>query len=382
MTRGRLVAALIAAAILLALIAGLYQSQKKRKAQAAATAPTAQAVSWVELAPTDLVQVKPVEIKTGLPVSGSLRATHSALVKARVAGELQGLTVREGDAVRAGQVLARIDPTEYQARLRQAQQQADAAKAQIDISQRQLENNRALVAQNFISQTALEASLSNLQVAQANHRAALAAVDVARKNLDDTSLLAPLSGRVAQRLAQPGERMAIDARVLEIVDTSRLELEASVSAAESLQLKIGQTAQLRIEGSDQVLQGRLVRINPVAQSASRSVMAYLSIDNRAAVLRQGLYVQGQLETGSKLAPAVPLSAVRTDQAQPYVQLLRQDAVVHQPVRLGTRGTIGDEMMVTVDLPEGAQVLRASVGPLREGLPARITSLSQPSGGKP
>jgi RND family efflux transporter MFP subunit len=379
MRRARLAAGLIAAALALALAAGAYQALNKRKAK---PTPVAPAVSQVELAPTDLVSVKPVEIKTGLPISGSLRATRSALVKARVAGELQGMTVREGDGVRAGQVLARIDPTEYQARLRQAQQQADAAKAQVDIAQRQLDNNRALVAQNFISQTALEAALSNLQAAQANHQAALAAVDVARKSLDDTNLLAPLSGRVAQRLAQPGERLAIDARVLEIVDTQGLELEASVSAAESLQLKTGQTAQLRVEGSDQVLRGRLVRINPSAQAASRSVLAYLSIDNRSALLRQGLYVQGQLETGSQRAPAVPLSAVRTDQARPYVQVLQAGKVVHQPVELGARGTIGDEVMVTVNLPEGTEVLRASVGLLREGLPARITALPQPSGGKP
>lgn len=379
MRRGLRVVGWVAAALVVALAVGAYQTLKKRKAKAEPAAPTA---SLVEFAPTDLVEVKSVEIKTGLAISGSLRATDTALVKAKVAGELQGLNLREGDAVRAGQVLARIDPTEYQARLRQVQQQADAAKAQIDIAQRQLDNNRALVAQNFISQTALEASLSNLQVAQANHKAALAAVDVARKSLDDTALLAPLSGRVAQRLAQPGERLAIDARVLEIIDTRRLELEASVSAAESLQLKVGQTAQLRIEGSDQVLHGQLVRISPTAQTASRSVLAYLSIDNRSALLRQGLYVQGRLETGSKRAPAVPLSAVRTDQAQPYVQLLREGKVAHQSVRLGPRGTVEDEEMVTVDLPEGAQVLRASVGPLREGLSARITALPQPSGGKP
>ncbi len=378
MKRSLRIARWVAAALVIALAFGAYQALKKRKAKAEPVAPAA---TLVELAPTDLVEVKPVELKTGLAISGSLRATNTALVKARVAGELQGLTVREGDAVQAGQVLARIDPTEYQARLRQAQQQADAAKSQIDIAQRQLDNNRALVTQNFISQTALETSLSNLQVAQANHRAALAAADVARKSLDDTALVAPLSGRVAQRLAQPGERLAIDARVLEIVDTRRLELEASVSAAESLQLKMGQTAQLRIEGSDQILRGQLVRINPSAQTASRSVLAYLSVDNRAGLLRQGLYVQGQLETGSKRTPAVPLSAVRTDQAQPYVQVLREGKVAHQSVRLGPRGTVQDEEMVTVDLPEGALVLRASVGPLREGLSARITSLPQPSGDK-
>jgi RND family efflux transporter MFP subunit len=378
MSRGRVVVAALLGTILL-IAGGAYQLLHKRQAR---PGPAAAAPGQVELAPTDLVTVQAVELKTGLPISGSLKATQTALVKARVAGELQGLTVREGDAVRAGQSLARIDPTEYQARLRQAQQQADAAKAQVDIAQRQLDNNRALVAQNFISQTALEASLSNLQAAQANHRAALAAAEVARKSLDDTALQAPISGRVAQRLAQPGERLAVDARVIEIIDTTRLELEASVSAAESLELKIGQAAQLRLEGSQEMLRGRLVRINPSAQAASRSVLAYLSIDNRGGLLRQGLYVQGQLETGNRRISAVPLTAVRTDQAQAYVQVLREGKVAHQAVQLGPRGTLGDEVMVGVDLPEGSQVLRASVGLLREGLAARITALPPSAPGKP
>ncbi len=346
--------------------------QKRQQALAPAAAPAAGA----ELAPTDLITLAPQAMDLGLPLSGTLKAVDSALVKARVAGELQGLSVREGDPVKAGQVLARIDPAEYSARLQQAQQQAESARAQLDIAQRQFDNNKALVEQNFISRTALDTSVANLQAAQANHRAALAAADVARKSLDDTTLRAPLSGLVSQRLAQPGERLAVDARVLEIVDTRRLELEASVGAAESLQLRIGQRAELRLEGSPQTVSASLVRINPSAQAASRSVLAYLSIEPSAQALplRQGLFAEGTLGTGQRQVLAVPVSALRVDKAQPYVQLLAEGQVRHRTVSPGARGRVAGEEMVEIDLPAGSQVLRGSVGALREGLPLRLTQL--------
>jgi RND family efflux transporter MFP subunit len=369
-----LIWALVALLALAALLAVGRSMQQRQPRASLAAAPAV-----AELAPTDVLTVRPVEMNLGLPLSGTLKAVHSAVVKARVAGELQGLEVREGDSVRAGQVLAQIDPADYRARLQQAQQQAEAARAQLDIAQRQFDNNKALVAQNFISRTALDTSQANLEAALANHRAAQAGADVARKAVDDTVLRAPIAGQVSQRLAQPGERLAVDARVLDIVDPRRLELEAAIGAAESLQLRIGQSAELRLEGSPQTLRARLVRINPSAQAASRSVMAYLSVDHPggALALRQGLFAEGTLGTGRRQVLAVPVSALRVDKAQPYVQLLLNGQVSHQSVQPGPRGTVDGEQMVAVDLPAGAQVLRGSVGALREGLPVRLTQIPAP-----
>jgi RND family efflux transporter MFP subunit len=312
------------------------------------------------------------ELAQGLPISGSLKAVNSAVVKAKAAGELQGLTVREGDAVKAGQVIARVDATEYQARVAQAQQQADSAKSQVDIAQRQYDNNKALVDQGFISKTALDTSLNNLSAAQATHKAALAAVDVARKTLDDTVLRAPISGVVSQRLAQPGERVAIDGKVVEIVDLSRLELEATLSAAESIDVRVGQEALLRIEGSTRAVAAKVVRINPSAQAGSRSVLAYLAIAD-AAGLRQGLFAQGTLATGKTSALAVPLSTVRTDKPSPYVQVVENEKVAHKPVEMGARGESGNEIFVAVKgVAPGAVVIRGNVGPLREGAAVKFT----------
>lgn len=367
----------VVAVVLLALAATVLSALSARKARqqalAAATAGKAQTV--VELAASDVLQARTRELSQGLALSGPLKAFNSAFVKARVSGELQGLSLREGDTVKAGQVVARVDPSEYQSRVLQAQQQADSAKAQIDIVQRQYDNNQALVNQGFISKTALDASQANLNAGKANHNAALAAVAVAKKSLDDTVLRAPLSGQVAQRLAQPGERVGIDSKVLEIVDLRRLELEASLSAADALAVRPGQSAVLQIEGTPQSVTATVARINPSAQAGSRSVLVYLGIDNSTLGLRQGLFAQGTLGTTRVSALAVPVSALRTDKPMPYVQVVENQQIVHKPVEPGPRGndTASGELMVAVKgLAENAVVLQGAVGSLREGTAVKFT----------
>ena len=351
-----------------------------RQAQQAAlvAASAAKQTSSVELASTDVTQVRVLEILQGLAVSGSLKAVNSAVIKARVAGELQGLTVREGDFVKAGQVIARIDASEYQSRVRQFKEQADSAKAQVDVVQRQYDNNKALVDQGFISKTALDVSLANLNAAKATYRAAQAATDVATKSVDDTELKAPISGQVSQRLAQPGERVGVDTRIVEIVDLNRLELEATLSAADSTQIRVGQNAELQIEGSNKTVAAKVVRINPSAQAGSRSVLAYLSIDNSkpdALPLRQGLFEQGTLGTARTTLPAVPLTSVRTDKPAPYVQTIENGKVAHRAAELGARGNAnGTDVVAVRGLPDNTLVILGNIGALREGASVTFTQI--------
>ena len=156
---------------------------KGRSASPSANTPSSKpsAQSSIELVPSDVVIAEKYNMTQGLAISGTLKATRSAMVKARVVGELMALDIREGDAVKAGQIIAKIDPTEYLAKQRQAQQQAEAARAQVEIAQRQFDNNNALVNQGFISKTALDTSQANLNAAKANYQAALSALDVASK---------------------------------------------------------------------------------------------------------------------------------------------------------------------------------------------------------
>lgn len=364
------------AALLIALLAAsVWRALSERKAQQQAAA--AQAARYgqtvVVLGPADVVQVKRHELTQGLAISGALKAVNTAIVKARVAGELQDLSVREGDAVKAGQVIARIEATEYRARAQQAQQQAESAKAQTDIARRTFDNNRALVEQGFISQTALASSAASLAAAEATYRAARSGAEVAGKSLIDTVLRAPITGLVSQRLTQPGERVSVDTRIVEIVDLGKLELEASLSARESLAVRPGQRAVLQIEGAAMPVNATVVRVNPSAVAGSRAVLIYLAVD-AAAGLRQGLFAQGTLGTGRLQALAVPLTAVRTDKPQPYVQLISHNQVRHQNVELGARGEVGGQTMVALQgVPEGATVIAGAVGPLRAGIAVKFTT---------
>ena len=373
---------ILSAVAVAALLAGGARWASQRQAAKDLPLATTPAVPSIELASSDVFTAQSQTLSLGIAVSGPLKASQSAFVKARVAGELQTLSVREGDRVQAGQVIAQVDPTEYQARVRQAQQQAAAARAQLEIAQRQFDNNQALVNQGFISQTALLTSQASLNGAKATHAAALAGLDLAQKSLTDATLRSPLSGVVAQRLVQPGERVAVEARLIEVINLSQLEMEAALTPEEASRVRVGMTAQLQVEGADEPVMAKVLRINPSAQMGSRSIVIYLGITGREG-LRQGLFAQGSLGTQNLQVLAVPVGSVRTDKPQPYVQVVQDGQVRHITVQTGVRSEGTQQSWVAVKgLPEGAQVLSASVGAVREGVQAKFTTVSPDALAKP
>lgn len=356
----------------------------------------------IQLATQEVLTAQPLQLALSVPLNGVVQAVNSAVVKAYVAGELRGLTVREGDSVSKGQQLARVDATEAEARWRQAQQQADASRAQLAIAQRNQDNNAALVQKGFISTTALLTSQANLDSARANLAAAQAAADAARKAVTDAVITSPMSGRIAQRFVQNGERVGVEARIVEVVDPGKLEIMAQLAPADSVQVQVGQMAELQVPGAPQdmtAITAKVVRINPSAQTGSRTVAVYLAVQadeaaknnssQRTPQLRPGLFLQGSLLTGNASQLAVPLAAVRTDKPQPYVQVLQagkpavaavapQPAqemvartelrVIHKTVELGRQSTHEGATWVQIlkGLNAGDRILAGSTGGLREG----------------
>lgn len=360
---------LLATLLIVALaVRGVTQRRAEQARAAAPSVPVA-----LELAPSDVVTAGRLEVVRTLEVSGTIEAVRTAMVKAKVAGEVRELHVREGDAVRAGQVVATLDATEYAARLRQAQQQAESARAQLEIAERTLQNNRALVEQGFISRNALDTSVSNAAAARANVLAAQAAADVARKAMDDAVLRAPIAGSVSQRLVQPGERVGVDGRIVEIVDLRELELEAAVPPDQVGAVRVGAKATLRVDGVDAAVTARVARINPSTQAGTRAVPVYLAVAPHEG-LRHGLFATGRIELDRQAGIAVPESAVRLDEARPYVLLVQGEQVVRRAVELGPRGEVGGRAVriVRSGLAEGDRVLAGTVGIVREGTRVKLT----------
>lgn len=334
----------------------------------------------IELLAQDLFVVQTSQFARSLPLSGALKAAESAAIKAKVAGDVVALSVREGDAITRGQVVARIDSTEFTARAAQARNTYLAAVAQVEIAQRNFESNKALVDKEFISKMALDTSLNNLQAARANSAASKAALDVTEKSLGDTVVRSPLAGTVSLRLVQLGEKVGVDARLLEVVNLATLELEASVPSSDIGEVKVGQKAQVMVDGSSKPVAAVVTRINPSTQSGSRTVLVYLKMESLAG-LRQGMFAQGNLGIGTVSdSIVVPLSSVRTDAPKPYVFALANDVIVTKLVTLGEQSSSANAsgetlVRITEGLVAGERIVKGSVGALQNGIGVKVTELA-------
>jgi RND family efflux transporter MFP subunit len=365
------------AAGLLVLSVGIGRAIMGRKAQQAELSQsTASAQSGiVALTDKDIYTARTQPLTRSLPVSGSLTAQRSAIVKAKVAAELLSLDVREGDQVKADQVIGKLDAQEFDSRLKQAHQQAASAKAQWQIAQQNLDNNQLLVKQGFISRNALDTSISNADAAKATYEAAKAAEELAIKALKDSVVRAPIGGMISQRFVQVGERVAIDGRIVEIVDLSSLEQQAPLSPQDVVQVQIGTPASLHIDGIEAPVQAKITRINPSASADTRSVMVYLSLPRHAS-LRQGLFVQGQIMLDRIDTLAIPQSAISRDAGQDQVLLISGDKVRKVDVKLGPRAGLSPDGQAMTEVLEGIKpgdrILVNGAGTVREGQAVRLT----------
>jgi biotin carboxyl carrier protein len=201
-------------------------------------------------------------------VSGTLQPVRQAIVKGQGGGDVKQVTTREGEAIQAGQVLARIDTTDLEARLIDRIGALESAKAQLALAEKTRAMNVRLLNDKFISQNAFDSANRAFSVAKGNVKSAEAQVQLARNALKDADAVAPLSGLVAKRHVQPGEKVAIESPLVTIVDLRDLEVQALVPAVDVPELRVGMPVEFVVDGfGDRRFTGRIERINPSAEAA-------------------------------------------------------------------------------------------------------------------
>jgi RND family efflux transporter MFP subunit len=328
----------------------------------------------LEFLASEVVTTEPTELRQMMQLTGTLRAVDQVTMKAKVAAEVRAVMVREGEAVAAGQIVVKLDTGEYDARVSQARGNLNNARAQLEIATKTRDNNLALVEKGFISKNALDNSASQYAAAKASVDAAQGALDIVLKSLNDTVSRSPISGLVSVRHVQPGEKISIDSRLIEIVNLQKLELEAAVPSSEIARVAIGQKVELSVEGLSQHFDGKVVRINPSTQAGSRSVPVYVQVTNPQNLLRVGMFAEGRLLLSSKSGVmALPQSAVRKVNDSSFVFAIVNNKIERVPVTLGSTGLVGDDhhIEITSGLEFGAQVIRADMGNLTPGTPVRV-----------
>jgi RND family efflux transporter MFP subunit len=376
----RTAAALLA---LLVLAVGLVWRTVSHTRIAAATAATAAAnlaSGPLELAGADVATVSLSELSRELPLSGSLSPLVQTTIKSKVAGEVLEVTVREGQAVRRGDVLARIDTRNLKAQLDSQQANLEKARADLALARLNRDNSKAMLAEHYISQNAYDTADSTYQSDLASERVAEAQVRLAQIGWDDAVVHAPFDGIVATRLVQPGEKINVDDSLLTLVDLSKMELEAPAPASEIPSVKVGQLALFRVGGfGERRFEGRVERINPMTEQASRSIMVYLSVPNADGALKGGMFAQGEL-TLDKTAPtpSMPAAAVHSVAGLAYVFVLAGGRIVQRSVTLGLRSEDQGMVEVREGLKPGEQVIVANLDALKDGQAAVLKTGAAPA----
>lgn len=337
----------------------------------------------LEFAAADLAQVESKPLTRWLPLSGTLHPVDQTTVKAKVSGEVRQVTVREGEAVRVGQVIARFDTADLDAKLTERIGALESSRAQLALAEKTRTQNQLLLKQNFISQNAYDSAESNLSVTKGTLKSNEAQVQLARNALRDAVVTAPLSGTVAKRHVQPGEKVSFDAPLITIVDLARMELQALVPANDIPELRAGMNVDLTIDGfGERRFVGTIERINPTTEAGTRAILVFIHIPNPDQALRGGMFGTGKvtLAAGAPV-PTLPSIAIRTEAGQTFVWTIENGKLARRIVTVGRRDESAGRVEIKTALPPEAPILAAPFDNLKAGAPAlvRASTVSKSAG---
>ena len=318
------------------------------------------------------------ELRSGPPISGSLEARTEARVRAELAGQVKRTFADEGQRVRRGVLLARLDDSAVRDAYLSGKSAVRSAESALRIAQRNAERAGRLAQAGALPERDLETAQQNATSAEGALADARARLALAEKQLGNTMVRAPISGAVSKREVDPGDVVQVGAGLFTIVDLSSLRLEATVPVEEIDRLKVGAPVEFSVSGYDRRFSGRIERINPAVDPTTRQVRIYVVIPNAEQSLVAGLYAEGRVATDARRAVAVPTSAVDRRGTAPVIHRLKGGKVEVVPVRLGVRDEATELVEIHSGLTPGDTVLLGSAQGIAEGAPVRITQEQEAS----
>jgi membrane fusion protein (multidrug efflux system) len=321
------------------------------------------------------------EIRAGPPISGTMTPQQSATLRAEISGPVVQTYVEQGQSVKRGQTLVRIDDTSLREALLSAQSAARSAKLTLDNATRDAERQQKLEQAGAVAPRDVEAAQRTLASAQAGMADAQSRLTAAQQQEDKASLRAPFDGLVSERPVNAGDVVQPGTAIVSVVNPASMRLEGSVPAEQLSSLKIGTPVIFTVNGyGAQTFTGRIDRINPTADPATRQVRVYVTIPNEKSTLVGGLFADGRVSTESREGILVPASAVDERGVTAVALRIKSGVVERVPVQLGIHDNASERVELRSGVAVGDTLLANAAQGLAPGTKVRITTVGdQPAG---
>jgi RND family efflux transporter MFP subunit len=356
-------------------------------AKAPASSPTtgtatSQSAKALLLSAEDLHTLDGGNQASGPVVTGSLLPEKRADLRAEVPALVLAVLKENGERVRRGDLLVRLDDTSIRDSLASAEEAARASGQSFEQAERQHQRLKTLQAQGMSSLQAMEDAEVRRNNAQSDLVAARARVASARQQLTRTEVRAPFDGVVSERKVSAGDTAQMGKELVKVIAPETLRFEGRVSADRLPELKAGQAVAFKVNGyPDTEFKGRVKRIDASANALTRQVEVLIAIEGEAPSV-SGLYAEGRIQTGdgSGRLPTVPESAVQTKDGRSQVWQFKDGKIMRTEVQLGERDARRGHYAIRNGLLAGAQVLRNPGSNLVDGQIAELAKAGTAKGG--
>ena len=331
-------------------------------------------VKPLQLVEQDLLTLSQSTLARGPVISGSLQPVVKAELNAEVSGIVMQVLKDNGDLVRAGDVLVKLDQTTYRDKLLSAQEAERSAIVTLEQSNRQLKRMQSLSKQSLVTQEGLEAAENKANQAQSDLASARARLVEARQQMEKTEVKAPFSGVVATRKVSAGDTAQVGKGLMVLIDPASIRFEGYVAADRVGQVKVGNKVTFKVNGySGQFFTGTVERINPLANESTRQVQLLVSMDLKQQSLVAGLYAEGHVEAQNSNALMVPESALVREGDKHFVWQFANNELKKTEVELGSKDERWGTQEVLSGISSGAQILRHPQGALTDGAKAQLAA---------